>query len=336
MDVPVVRESINHRRQIVKNSARLGLTLVAAFALVAPGMAQGKGGGKGGGGGGGGSSNPAIVYIDGPNHGYLTVMDADGANKQRLLEYPIARPSWSSDGTELLFEIYPVSNVSDPDGIYAIGLDGTGFRQIVPKFGVTVTGAASSPVPAADGTSRIAYADDLPGDSWGSLFLVQPDGSDVLQLTSDTGDSEVTWSPDATRLATIRFGDLVVLELGLVDGVLSVVGSTTYAVPPYAAFPKWGQVSDQIVFNAKLSLTAWADVYMLDLGSGVVTNLTNDPNMYFQAPAFSPDDTSIVMTAASTNGWSTIHVMDADGGNLQNLGGKGKPGKGPHHFPSWH
>ena len=31
----------------------------------------------------------------------------------------------------------------------------------------------------------------------------------------------------------------------------------------------------------------------------------------------------------------TIHVMDAGGGNVQSLAGKGKPGRGPHHFPTW-
>ena len=64
----------------------------------------------------------------------IYVMDADGANIQRLTHRPgpDGHPDWSPDGSEIVFAFYGEGNTGTGDdvGIYVIGADGTNLRQL--------------------------------------------------------------------------------------------------------------------------------------------------------------------------------------------------------------
>jgi len=65
----------------------------------------------------------------------IYVMDADGANIQRLTHRPNAdgHPDWSPDGTKIVFTVYgdqEATGYGDEHGIYVMDADGTNVRRL--------------------------------------------------------------------------------------------------------------------------------------------------------------------------------------------------------------
>src|SRR5438093_12737132 len=59
------------------------------------------------------------------------------------------------------------------------------------------------PQPAATvENGKIAFSRGGPNSG---IYLMNADGTGVERLTSDSGDSEPTWSPDGSRIAFVRF-----------------------------------------------------------------------------------------------------------------------------------
>ena len=144
-----------------------GLTLVAV-------LTASEVWGKGGGGGGNPPPDPAIVYTKetGASGGSdLMVMNADGSNQRVVLAAaggPFMTAAWSPDGSRIAFD--------RTDGLYVIDVDGSNLTRI---YDGAAGGAAWSPVPAPDGSYRIAFHD---GDL--DLWVVAPDGSGLANLTN--------------------------------------------------------------------------------------------------------------------------------------------------------
>jgi WD40-like Beta Propeller Repeat len=97
------------------------------------------------------------------------------------------QPDWSPDDSQIVFS---VAGTSQRRELYIINTDSTGLIQIgngyTPEW---------SPV-----SNRIVVTDTPDGDE--DLFTMNPDGSDVVRLTTnDNHDFTPTWSPDGTRIA---------------------------------------------------------------------------------------------------------------------------------------
>jgi Tol biopolymer transport system component len=167
--------------------------------------------------------DPAIVYA---TNGSLAVANSDGSNQKTILSNVggYVSPSWSPDGTSIVFVGSDAnsSNGLSGRGIYRISIDrvtgqATGPAiKLAPLNSGIMANPVWSPVPIP-GTGRhfVAYSDETsPNGNDYSIHLVDPElpgsafklSSPVVN-TGEAGDLNLTWAPDATRLAVTRGHD---------------------------------------------------------------------------------------------------------------------------------
>jgi Tol biopolymer transport system component/CubicO group peptidase (beta-lactamase class C family) len=117
--------------------------------------------------------------------GELWAVDADGSNRDLLLDRRVGYPVWSPDGTRIALELRDDAHI----GVFDVA---TGA--------VTDLGPGYVPRWSPDGTrlTFIRAADDVL-----DIYVMDADGTDVVQLTDDAAfDTFPNWSPDG---ATILF-----------------------------------------------------------------------------------------------------------------------------------
>lgn len=166
------------------------------------------------------------------------------------------------------------------------------------------------------GCKKIAFV--VFGETNSDIFTVCPDGSNLLQLTTDPSDDLYpAWSPDGTKIAfaSLRNGNsqIYVMEG---DGSKPTQLTSDYAND----YPIWLSNGNQIAFRTTDTKGLWW-WRIIDLQSSQTSELT-DPSydFFFQTPAWSPDGQhlaymSLVEQKQRNDGSSQIHVKNVDGSN---------------------
>ena len=130
---------------------------------------------------------------DAEGHSYLWLMSRDGRNPRQLTTGSDQGfdPTWSPDGTRLVFASYEGGNAD----LYALRLaDGVVTR-------LTFDEAADLAPDWSWSNDRIAFQSGRDGGRE-EIFTMKPDGSDVRRLTVNAnGDAQPSWSPAGTQLA---------------------------------------------------------------------------------------------------------------------------------------
>lgn len=139
-----------------------------------------------------------------------------------------------------------------------------------------------------DGT-RVAFQSDRDGSS--DLYIMNADGSNVVQLTHDTTtDIEPTWSPDGTKIAwASKFdGDYDIT-------VINVDGTGRQNLTPHLGnddlAPTWAPDSKRVAFQS-WNGTTW-DVDYATLGEPEIRNAVVSKQYHEELPDWSPDGTKI-------------------------------------------
>jgi TolB protein len=123
------------------------------------------------------------------------VMDRDGGNPRQVVSGSGWDPTWSPDGTRLLF----ASDRSGQNQLWVVNLDGTGLKQIT---SLLVMRGRSDWSPA---DQIVTYS----GEPWNrELFIMEADGSNSRQLTPTGGNSQgPSFSPDGKWVAFTAYFD---------------------------------------------------------------------------------------------------------------------------------
>lgn len=213
----------------------------------------------------------------------VSVMNADGSNLHDVgrVGYLIGTPSWSPDGSKLVFAgssaMEPSADQPAPFFINVVHADGSNLQSIVGP------GVVISPSWSPDG-SKILYekfneledpfsADAAPSQMM-DVWVVNPDGSNPQPLTGDQFSMAFfpAWSPDGTQIAFI--------------GVH----------PASQGSQSRGDTS----------------IYVANADGTNLRQIAADPTVMPMAPSWSPDGQAIAYLAATS-----ISVTESDGANAE-------------------
>ena len=192
------------------------------------------------------------------------------------------------------------------------------------------------PLPPEQLTGRIAFVSDRDGTS--QIYVMNPDGSGLMQLTSDAASSvSPTWSPDGSKIAFQRGGRSYFGGGGIYVMQADGSGVTKLIAPGYRwslsdtlglEEPDWSPDGTRIAFVAN----SW-EIWVINTDGSGLTRLSDgrSDEHYDRRPAWSPDGSKIAFeyTTADDNDPWHVYVMNADGSGRHELSAGGGPAWSP-------
>lgn len=242
----------------------------------------------------------------------------------------IPLPALALDGvttnTAVNGKIVYAGYLQDTDGccpsIHIMNPDGSGRTALAPD------GADPAWAPGGD---MIAYTDlyegtCCPAPSDPTIFLMDATGA---QKTALVAGRSPEWTPDGKSIRFMRFG-----ETSNSLWSISIGGSNLEKLAEFEGHdPAWSENGLEVAFVANAGRGDEAsDIFVLNLDSGVVRNLTQDPGRD-QDPSWAPDGTHIVFSKAPPDDSNSADIFTLDTTTLETRRITSAPGNDVE--PSW-
>jgi Tol biopolymer transport system component len=215
--------------------------------------------------------------------------------------------------------------------LYMVNADGTGLIRLTDIPDGCYNAAWSPDGAKVVFESWLDYGALKGGESYmaGGLFVMNWDGSDLINLTGEGQNQQPAWSPDGTRIAFLssrpsRGSKAMGIYIMNADGTEQTL--LTGDLDDIHDTPVWSPDSARIAFTAasgSSSDTFESRIYVMRADGADVTPLTTGSARCWQ-PIWSPDGTRI-----GSNCGGAIWVMNADGTNQTQLSRGWAPGWSP-------
>jgi pimeloyl-ACP methyl ester carboxylesterase len=241
-------------------------------------------------------------------------IDSDGDNLQSLTSTAASNsgasrePSWSPDGSRIVFSS---ARISDGDGhshIYLMNADGSSQTRLNSQTGENEYEPDWSP----DG-NKIVYR----STGWGLRVYDIGNNKFVAHPGGDTATSP-SWSPDGARIAfsqKVQFSSPPVRKI-FVQNANASGPVTALSDGPNDSSPDWSPDGTKILFTRSVG-TGQPDIWVMNADGSGQTDITNNAAIDIE-PTWSPDGKRVAFVS-NRGGDTRIWVMNADGSGAVQL-----------------
>jgi Tol biopolymer transport system component len=273
---------------------------------------------------------------------------ADACNSYNICENSLYWPSFSPDGTKIVWSVGPGAFLRTMDADDADGSTITSLANGTNQYGnpTTIVSDGSSvgayfPAWSPDGT-KIAFGGCKDGGGGCSIYTMSSSGpsdpSTVQPIpnTSDAYNSAFAWSPDGSEIAYpaqdpsasrtidgISYSDQLIVAVNVNTGAkreitdISGVPSDSWAID---SNPDWSPDGSQIVFERMLLVSSSGsqnstlpELWITNSAGTLARQLTTDERFQRDDPSFSPDCTKIAFERYTPTTADDIAVANVDG-----------------------